>query len=64
MGQKADDSTAVPLCMGCHDAWHGCRGVFEGWVKAQRREWADAAVERTRAAYAAELAGDAEAVPF
>lgn len=56
MGQRADDSTAVPLCHRHHVCdWHGATGAFKGWSRAQRRAWADWAVERTRAAYAASL---------
>lgn len=45
---KAHDSTAIPLCDKHHRAWHGANGVFRGWTKAQRRYWADAAIQDTR----------------
>lgn len=45
---KAQDNTAIPLCNKHHRAWHDTNGVFRGWTKAQRRYWADAAIQDTR----------------
>ena len=47
-GPKKNDSTAVPLCWGHHDQWHSGNGIFKGWTKADRRAWADAAIDDTR----------------
>lgn len=43
VGQKAKDSTAIPLCAGHHrwGGWHEHRGPFTGWTAEQRRAWAD-----------------------
>jgi hypothetical protein len=47
-GPKTNDSTAVALCFKHHDQWHAGNGVFKGWFKSERREWADAAIDDTR----------------
>ena len=51
LGQRASDTTAIPLCTGHHRAWHDCNGAFRGWSKAQRREWVEARITETRASY-------------
>lgn len=45
---KAPDSTAIALCEAHHRQWHDANGVFSGWTKADRRRWADAAIDDTR----------------
>jgi hypothetical protein len=47
-GPKTNDRTAVALCWKHHQAWHDANGVFKGWRKPERREWADAAIDDTR----------------
>lgn len=47
-GPKTNDSTAVPLCVKHHAQWHDLNGVFKGWKKADRRGWADRAIEDIR----------------
>jgi hypothetical protein len=49
VGQKAPDDTAIPLCWFHHGDWHNCNGVFSGWKREKRREWALLAIGLTRA---------------
>lgn len=56
LGQKADDWTCIPKCRGHHEAWECHHGVFAGWSKERRREWAAAEVVRVQALYLARLA--------
>ena len=50
LGRKADDDTAIPLCTRHHGEWHSGYGVFKGWTRAQRRDWADERIAETRRA--------------
>jgi hypothetical protein len=44
-----DDTTAVPMCHGHHIYdWHGATGVFKGWGKEKRREFAVLCIGLTR----------------
>ena len=52
MSKKAPDDTCIPLCLIHHENWHKANGVFKGWDKAKRREWADRQIIHTRAAIA------------
>lgn len=52
IGQKADDTTCVPLCTGAHRAWHDCNGPFAGWARDERHVFAELTIGATRAAYA------------
>jgi hypothetical protein len=47
-GPKKNDSTGVPLCVRHHGHWHDANGVFKGWKKESRRQWAGAAIADTR----------------
>ena len=47
-GPKSNDSTGVPLCWKHHQNWHDLNGVFKGWMKSDRRLWADMAIAHTR----------------
>jgi hypothetical protein len=47
-GQKADDSQAIPLCLGHHHDFHAATGPFKGWDKQRRRDWQDIAVQATQ----------------
>ena len=50
-GVKAPDDTAIPLCAVHHFDWHQAAGMFHGWSREQRREWADARIAETRVAF-------------
>lgn len=64
LGQKADDSTCVPLCPQHHREFHGATGYFKTMTKEMRRAWAKSAIERTQANYSRWLLpGDGE-IPF
>ena len=54
---KADDSTAVPLCLGHHLAWHDHNGDFRGWSREKRQEFANHVVGVTRALLAGRTTG-------
>jgi hypothetical protein len=41
----------MPLCRQCHFDFHGACGLFKGWLRAARRDWQDAMVDRYRAQY-------------
>lgn len=58
LGQKAVDSTCIPLCARHHlQGWHdGAVEPFRNWRPGQRRSWADFVISTLRAAYAAETA--------
>jgi hypothetical protein len=51
LGQKADDSTCIPLCFAHHHDWHRAGGMFAGWSRAERRAWADRQIARHQALY-------------
>lgn len=55
LGQKADDTSCVPHCRGHHDQWENHHGVFAGWTREQRREWAACEAARAQAMVAAPL---------
>lgn len=61
VGMKADDSTVIAMCEKHHRAWHDATGVFAGWTKADRRAWADAAIDDTRRLVASSGAPGGEA---
>lgn len=46
--RRAHDHDAIPLCMGHHDAFHGCRGAFGTMQKADRAFWESEQVIRTQ----------------
>jgi hypothetical protein len=52
ISQKSSDTEAIPLCRTHHSDWHDCRGVFAGWSKESRTEWAAEEIARTQAAVA------------
>jgi hypothetical protein len=52
MGQKADDSTCVPMCRGHHSERHAHAGTFYPLVKAELRAWRAEAIKRTQIAWA------------
>ena len=52
-GVKAPDDTAIPLCDVHHFEWHQAAGMFHGWSREQRREWADARIAETKIAFSA-----------
>lgn len=65
LGQRCDDTDAVPLCRLCHDQLHDLRGRFAGFTKEQRIEWSQLAIEQTLTAVARKaLAATKEAVPW
>ena len=51
MGQKADDSTVVPMCRGHHGERHDHKGVFHVLTKPELRAWRAQAIERSQAAW-------------
>lgn len=44
LGQKADDSLCIPLCLWCHRDFHAAAGRFRSMDKAARRAWQEAHV--------------------
>lgn len=48
MGQKADDSTCVPMCQGHHRERHDHAGTFRPLTKAELRVWRAQAIEHTQ----------------
>lgn len=52
LGRKAHDNTAVPLCVLHHRQFHDGSGAFAGWNKDKRRQWSEAAIAATQAAWA------------
>jgi hypothetical protein len=48
VGMRAHDDTAIPLCLRHHQNWHDANGVFKGWGKSQRSEWAESQIEAVR----------------
>lgn len=53
----------MSLCLKCHGHLHDLRGFFSGYTTGELREWQDARVLETRAAYEAERARKGEAIP-
>lgn len=51
LGQKSDDTSAIPLCRSCHRCWHDASGPFRNMDHDARRRFAAGAIEVTRAAY-------------
>lgn len=52
MGLKSPDAVSFSMCSRHHlDAWSIHAGVFRGWSKEQRREWADARGAEAQARY-------------
>src|SRR3954469_25865423 len=56
VGQKADDTETLPLCIKDHAALHDLRGFFSGYTAGELREWQDKQVAHYQAMYEAELA--------
>ncbi len=50
MGLKASDSTCIPMCSGHHRDWTEHRGLFRGWTREERRQWADEVIARCQLA--------------
>jgi hypothetical protein len=48
VGQKADDTSCIPLCWFHHASWHDCCGPFNGWTHDQRADWAAAQILATQ----------------
>lgn len=48
VGLKCDDTETIPFCQVHHTEWHAACGIFLGWSKEDRREWADVAIAQTR----------------
>jgi predicted nucleic acid binding AN1-type Zn finger protein len=65
LGQKCSDRETIPLCAAHHRQWHDCAGIFSGWSKEHRREFAARAIADTqrKVGLAAALAADEE-VPW
>lgn len=63
VGQKADDTETLPLCLKCHGHLHDLRGFFSGYMPGELREWQDRKVAEYQALYEAELAARGEDVP-
>jgi hypothetical protein len=63
VGQKADDSETLPLCLKCHGHLHDLRGFFSGYTPGELREWQDTKVAEYQACYEAELAAKGEEIP-
>lgn len=51
LGQKADDSTCIPLCRGHHRERTDHTGTFSPLTRDEARAWRTAAIERTQAAW-------------
>lgn len=51
LGQKADDSTCIPLCRGHHRERTDHAGTFRPLTRDELRAWRAAAIERTQAAW-------------
>ena len=54
LGQRAEDSTAIPLCRNAHHAWHSGGEAFAGWQNWERRTWADIMIREMQALYASQ----------
>jgi hypothetical protein len=52
---RADDDTVIPLCARHHRDRTASRGYFAMLTRPERRTWCKAAIEATRAKYAAYL---------
>ena len=55
MARRASDYETIPLCHGCHMAFHDRRGDFRDMTKARAREWQDEAIAQTRARFSEEV---------
>ena len=64
VGLKCPDTEAIPFCRAHHSAWHGGYGVFRGWTRQERRQWADARIAETQRRVFGIGFTDAETVPF
>ena len=51
IGQKADDSTCVPMCQGHHSERHAHAGTFFHLTRDELRAWRTEAINRTQAAW-------------
>jgi hypothetical protein len=51
IGMKCNDAETLPMCSSHHGQWTDHRGVFAGWTKEQRRQWADERIAETTARY-------------
>ena len=52
LSRKSPDDRAMPLCCGCHDAFHTLSGRFKGWTRDQLRVWQTAMVKKYQALWA------------
>ncbi len=48
LGQKASDLTAIPFCTLHHRHWHDCNGVFKGYSKDARADFANHTIADTQ----------------
>lgn len=48
-GQKCSDHDTIPLCRTAHAHWHTGTGMFAGWTKERRRDWARDMIIATQA---------------
>jgi len=48
MGQRAHDSTAVPLCRKHHQCYHSLSGPFKTFKKQERRDWCAKQIDYVR----------------
>jgi hypothetical protein len=54
LGQKADDTTCIPLCTEHHRQRTDFSGAFKSWSKARMRGWLGACVLLTKALWRAQ----------
>ena len=47
-GQKADDTTCIPLCQQAHRHRHDFAGPFRSWSQARMRRWLEEAIVATQ----------------
>jgi len=52
LGQKAHDSTVIPLCQAAHRHWHEGGAAFKGWTNYEKRAWADRVIGSMQVLYA------------
>jgi hypothetical protein len=52
LGQRAADSTCIPLCRAAHRSWHDGGPPFGFLTRDQRRAWAEAHIALLNAEWA------------
>lgn len=57
VGQKCDDTEAIPLCTQHHADRHAFSGPFRSFDRDVMREWLDARIEETQVTVTANRAG-------